>query len=260
LTDEEQKTLFLYCQKKKIIFLSTPYDEKSADSLEKLGVLAFKIGSGELNHIPLLKHVAKKGIPMIISTGGAYLKEVKEAISAIKKEGNNKIVLLHCTSLYPAPLKDVNLKAMLTLKKEFSLPVGYSDHTRGISISLAAVALGASVIEKHFTLSRNLSGPDHKASSEPREFKEMVRAIRDTEKALGSPVKKPVLAEKEERKLGWRSIVAKADIPKGKKIVKSMLVIKRPGTGIKPKDLGKIIGKKAKRDIKSDSILTRDDA
>lgn len=256
LSEKDHKELIFYCRKRKIVFLSTPYDEESADLLEKLGVPAFKVGSGELTHLPLLKHLAKKKLPMIVSTGGSYLNEVKEAVETIKKEGNNKIILLHCASLYPTPFEDVNLRTMLTLKKEFNLAVGYSDHTLGIIVPIAAVAMGAKVLEKHFTLDKNLPGPDHKASSEPKEFKEMTEAVGKTEKALGSSFKKPTKNEKEERKLGWRSIATKTDISKGTIIKKDMISFKRPGIGIKPKEIEKIIGRKAKRDIKKDVLLS----
>lgn len=255
LTEKEQQDLFSYCDKRKIIFLSTPYDEESADFLEKLGVPAFKISSSDLTHLPLLKYIAKKKLPMIISTGASYLNEVKDAIRAVKSEGNNKIILMHCTNIYPVSFKDVNLRAIHILRKTFNLPIGYSDHTLGIVVPIAAVAIGAAAIEKHFTLNRNLPGPDHKASSEPQEIKEMVRAIKDIEKAMGSPIKKPVRGEYEDRKLGRRSVVADIDIPKGTIITKSMLIVKRPGTGIEPRDIDKIIGKKVKRNIRKDSLI-----
>ncbi len=256
LGQKEQRDLFFYCQKRKIIFLSTPYDEESADFLEKLGVPAFKISSSDLTHLPLLKYIAKKKLPMIISTGASYLKEIEWAVKAVKEEGNNKIILLHCTNIYPASLQDVNLRAIDTLRKTFNLPIGYSDHTLGMTIPIAAVAMGAKVLEKHFTLDRNLPGPDHKASLEPQEIKKMVEAIRETERALGSSLKKPVKGEYEDRKLGRRSIVAEVDIPKGAIITKDMLAIKRPGAGILPQYINEIVGKRAKKSIKADTLLT----
>jgi len=259
LSEKEQKALFSYCQKRKIIFLSTPYGEEDADFLEKLGVPAFKISSSDITHLPLLKHIAKKKLPMIISTGASYLEEVKEAVKAVKSQGNNKIILMHCTNIYPAPLEDVNLRAIYTLRKTFNLPIGYSDHTLGTTVPIAAVAIGAVAIEKHFTLDRKLPGPDQKASSEPKEIKEMVKLIRDTEKALGAPLKAPVRGEHEDRILGRRSIIAKTDIKKGEIIKNNMLIIKRPGDGIQPKDIDKIIGKRAKRNIKKDVSIKRID-
>jgi N-acetylneuraminate synthase/N,N'-diacetyllegionaminate synthase len=243
-----------YCEKRKIIFLATPHNDDAIDFLESL-VPAYKIGSGDLTNSPFLEKVAKKKKPIILSTGMANLKEVKEAVKTIKRAGNNKIILLHCTTSYPCPLEDVNLRAMLTLKKEFNLPVGYSDHTLGILVPIIAVAMGAKVIEKHFTLSKNLPGPDHKASLEPKEFKEMVKAIRDVEKALGSGIKKPTKNEEKIKKIVRKSIIAKINIPAGSKITKEMLIIKRPGTGIEPKYINKIIGKIAKREIKKDSLI-----
>lgn len=244
-----------YCEKKGIIFLSTPFDEGSADFLEKLGVRAFKISSGDITDLPFLRHIAKKKLPMIVSTGASYLKEVKEAVLAIKKEGNNKIILLHCTVNYPCPPEEVNLKSMVTLGKEFNCLIGYSDHTFGIMAPIVSVALGAKVLEKHFTLSRELPGPDQKASLEPEELKEMIKIIRDTEKALGSFVKKPQKSEKEERKLGRRSMVARIDIPKGNKISREMLITKRPGYGIQPKYINLVIGKTARKKIEKDTLI-----
>ena len=244
-----------YCDKKGIIFLSTPHSEDAIDFLEPL-VPAYKIGSGDLTNLPFLEKIAKKRKPIILSTGMATLGEVEEAVNTIKKEGNNKIILLHCTTNYPCPLEEVNLRAMETLKKEFDLPVGYSDHTLGITVPIMAVTLGATVLEKHFTLDKNLPGPDHKASLEPKEFKEMIRAIRDVEKALGSSIKKPTKSEEKIKKVARKSIVAKVDIPKRAKITKDMLVIKRPGTGIEPKFLDKVIGKRTKKEIKKDELIT----
>ena len=255
LSHKDFEELKKYCDEKNIIFLSTPYDEEAADFLENLGVLAFKVGSGELTHLPLLKHIAKKKLPIIISSGASYLDEVKEAVKCIKTAGNDKIVLLHCTSRYPTPLEDVNLRVMSTLKKVFKLSVGYSDHTIGILVPAMATALGATVLEKHFTLDKNAKGPDHKASLDPKELKEMVASIRNTEKALGSCIKIPVKSETEERKLGWRSLIARIEIPKGAIIKKEMIIIKRPGMGIRPKDMGSVIGQKAKNNIKKDTLI-----
>ncbi|MBL7156484.1 MAG: N-acetylneuraminate synthase [Candidatus Pacebacteria bacterium] len=252
---EDFAKLKKYCDNKKIIFLSTPHSKDAIDFLNPL-VSAFKIGSGDLTNLPFLQKVAKKKKPIILATGMSDLAEVKDAVKTIKKAGNNKIILLHCTTNYPCPIEEVNLKAMLTLKEQFGpLLVGYSDHTDGINVALTAVALGAWIIEKHFTLDKNLPGPDHKASLNPKELKEMVRAIRDIEKALGHGAKKPFKSEKRIRKLVRKSIIAKTDILKGTKILKNTLIIKRPGTGIAPKHLDKIIGKKAKKNIKKDALI-----
>jgi len=258
LSFNDFRELKKYCDKKKIIFLSTPHSEDAIDFLESL-VPAYKIGSGDLTNLPFLKKVAKKKKPILLSTGMANLSEVKEAVSTIKKQGNNKIILLHCTTNYPCPFEEVNLRAMLTLKKEFKLPVGYSDHTLGIMVPIMAVAMGAKIIEKHFTLNKNLPGPDHKASLEPNELQEMVKVIRDVKKALGSDIKKPTKSEEKIKKFVRKSIIAKVDIPRDTKILRDMLIIKRPGTGIAPKFLNEVINKAAKKNIKKDQLITRED-
>jgi len=243
-----------YCDKKKIIFLSTPHSEDAIDFLEDL-VPVYKVGSGDLTNLPFLEKIAKKKKPIILSTGMATLSEVKEAVRTIKRAKNNKIILLHCTTNYPCSLEEVNLRAMLTLKKEFNLPVGYSDHTLGILVPVMAVTMGARVLEKHFTLDKHLPGPDHKASLEPDELKEMIKTIRNVEKTLGNGIKKPTRSEEKIKKVARKSIVAKVDIPKGVKITKDMLDIKRPGTGIEPKYLKKIIGRITKKDIFKDEVI-----
>ena len=254
LSYEDFKKLKKYADKKGIIFLSTPDTEEDAVFLKNL-VPAYKIGSGDLTNLPLLEKVAKKKKPIILSTGMATLNEVREAVRVVKKQGNNKIILLHCTTNYPCPLEEVNLRAMQTLKKEFDLPVGYSDHTLGMIVPITAVALGAQVLEKHFTLSRDSLGPDHKASLEPKELKEMVIAIRKAEKALGVGIKKPTKSEEKIKGDARKSIVAMINIPKNTKITENMLIIKRPGIGIEPKYLNKIVGKRARRDIKKDTLI-----
>ena len=247
-----------YCDKKKIIFLSTPHSEDAIDFLEDL-VPVYKVGSGDLTNLPFLEKIAKKKKPIILSTGMATLSEVKEAVRTIKRAKNNKIILLHCTTNYPCSLEEVNLRAMLTLKKEFNLPVGYSDHTLGILVPVMAVTMGARVLEKHFTLDKHLPGPDHKASLEPDELKEMIKTIRNVEKTLGNGIKKPTRSEEKIKKVARKSIVAKVDIPKGVKITKDMLDIKRPGTGIEPKYLKRIIGRKSKKNIKKDELIKLSD-
>jgi len=224
--------------------------------LERLGVPAFKIPSGEITNFPLLKHIAGKKKPIILSTGMSTLGEVEEALRVIRKEGAKEVVLLHCVSNYPAKVEEINLRAMETLRRVFGLPVGLSDHTVGITIPVVAVALGAAVIEKHFTLSRELPGPDHKASLEPDEFAEMIANIREVEKALGDGVKRPTESEEEMKKLVRKSIVARVRIPKGTVITEQMLSIKRPGTGLEPKYIKEVIGKRARKDIKPDEVVT----
>ena len=254
LSYEDFKKLKKYTDKKGIIFLSTPDTEEDAVFLKNL-VPAYKIGSGDLTNLPLLEKVAKKKKPIILSTGMSTLNEVREAVRVVKKQGNNKIILLHCTTNYPCPLEEVNLRAMQTLKKEFDLPVGYSDHTLGMIVPITAVALGAQVLEKHFTLSRDSLGPDHKASLEPKELKEMVIAIRKAEKALGVGIKKPTKSEEKIKGDARKSIVAMINIPKNTKITENMLIIKRPGIGIEPKYFDKVVGKIAKEYIKKDALI-----
>lgn len=244
-------TIKKYCDKKGIIFLSTPHTPEAVDFLDPL-IPAYKIGSSDLTNMPFLAKVAKKKKPIILSTAMATIAETREAVKTIKGHGNNKIIILHCTNSYPCPPKDVNLKAMLTLRKELNLPIGYSDHTLGITVPIMATALGAQVIEKHFTLSRKMSGPDHAASLEPKELEQMVLAIREVETALGSEVKKPTKTEEGYKKEDRKSIIAEVNIKKGTTILREMLSIKRPGTGIEPKFINKIIGKKAKNNLKRD--------
>jgi N-acetylneuraminate synthase/N,N'-diacetyllegionaminate synthase len=250
------KELAGYCETKNIIFLATPFDFEAVDLLDK-SVPAFKIASFEITDLELLKYAAAKEKPMILSTGMANLGEIEDAITAIKSVGNEDIVLLHCNSLYPTPAEVVDLKAMATMKTAFKVPVGFSDHTLGIHMPIAAVAMGACVIEKHFTLSREMKGPDHSFAIEPVELKELVRCVREVEKAKGTGIKKKSELESEEMYVkARRSIHAKVDIPKETKITRDMLIIKRPGYGIKPKFIDIVVGRKAKRDIKEDKWIT----
>lgn len=258
LTKKDFKELFDYTGKKDVIFLSSSFDKESVDLLDKLGILAFKVASGEITNFPLLEYIAKKGKPIILSTGMSTLGEIEEALEVFRKKGNNQIILLHCVTSYPAKIKDANLRVIETLRHRFMLPVGFSDHTLGDTIPIAAATLGAVLIEKHFTLDRTLPGPDHRASLEPDELKGMVRAIREVEKALGDGVKKPTEDEKRIKKVVRRSIVAKVEIPKGTVITEDMLDLKRPGTGIEPKHLNKVIGKIAKKNIKLDELIALD--
>lgn len=260
LTNDNFKRLFSYCRKKGIFFISTPFDEKSADMLDRLGMNIFKIPSGEITNKPLIQHIATKNKPVILSTGMSYLNEVEKAVEWIydiwNKSGfNQQLTLLHCVSNYPAHAEDVNLYAMNTLKTAFGLSVGYSDHTLGIEIPIAAVAIGAKVIEKHFTLDRNMKGPDHKASLEPDELKAMVKAIRNVEKAMGDGIKRPTEKEDETRIIARRSLVAKRDIKKGDVIRSGDIIIKRPGSGILPEFKDIIKGMKAGKNIKADSVI-----
>jgi N-acetylneuraminate synthase len=253
----EHVELINYAQKKGITFLSTPSDKESVDLLEKLRVPIFKISSGNINNLPLLEHVARKGKPIILSTGRSTMKEVEEAVNTIFKSGNKEISLLHCVSVYPASFEDLNLRAINTLKKAFGLPVGFSDHTLGIEASVAAVALGAQIIEKHFTLSRTLPGPDHRSSLETAELKSLVTAIRHIESALGDGRKRPARAELTGRRNVRRGLVASVFIPRGTKIKEEMIAIKRPAEGVEPKYLNRIIGKKTTRDIKKETPIKK---
>ncbi len=258
LTEEQYKELKKYCDELGVIFFASVFDEENADMLERVGTEAYKIASCDITHIPMLKHIAKKDKPVIISTGMSTMEEVKEAIKAILSGGNDKIILTHCISSYPAEVDKSNLKTISFLKKKFKFPIGYSDHTPGWLSSIAAVAMGAKVIEKHFTTDKKLPGVDHHLSADVEDMKNMVKNIRLIEKGFGKEEKIVTEAELETRKMARRSLVAKINITKGSKITKDMIIIKRPGCGIAPKDLYKVVGKIAGCDIKEDTILRKD--
>lgn len=245
-----------YTRSHDLIFLSSPFDNEAIELLEKLHVLAYKVASFEIVDLQFLKAMAKTNKPLIISTGMASLGDIEDAINAVKEEADVGIALLHCAINYPPPLKDLNLRAIQTLKQAFQVPVGYSDHTLSTTIPAVCVALGARIIEKHFTLDRTLKGPDHVFALEPHELREMVKNIRDTEQALGIPIKFRPKSEDNLYKLARRSIIARKNIPKGKIIEASDLIIKRPGYGIQPKFLKIIIGREARKDIEEDDIIT----
>lgn len=259
LSDDDHRTLLAHCRMAGITFLSSPFDEESADLLDELGVEAFKIPSGELTNLALLRHLADKGRPLILSTGMATLAEVGEAVDVIVASGNRQLSLLHCLTEYPAPFAEVNLRAMLTLKDAFGFPVGYSDHTPGLEIAIAAVALGASIIEKHFTLSRDLPGPDHRSSLEPSELAQMVEAIRNVEQALGDGVKSPAPCELKNIPIARKSVVAERDFAAGERLTRQNVAIKRPGDGIQPRDLEKVVGRTVAVDIKAGDVVTWED-
>lgn len=248
-----------YCAKFNIEFLSTPFDEEAVELLEKLNVNKYKVSSGDITNKSLLKFIAKKGKQVIISTGMATLGEVENAVQWIEEEGNNNIVVLHCTSNYPTPYEEVNMRAMETLKQSFQFPVGYSDHTQGIEIPLLAVSLGATLIEKHFTLDNCMEGPDHKASLEPEELGMMVKQIRNIEKALGDGIKRPTKTELSTRDVARKSIVVNKDMKTGEILQLKDLDYKRPGTGIAPEFAEKIVGIVLKRDKSRDTMLTQED-
>jgi len=258
LQKEDFQQISEYANNKGITFLSTPFGEESVDLLYDLGVPAFKAASENITNFPLLKYIAKKGLPIILSTGMTNLGEIEAALETIYSTGNTEVILLHCVASYPAPVEETNLRVLQTLKQAFQVPVGFSDHTTSTIVPVAAVALGASVIEKHFTLDKNLPGPDHKASANPGEFRQIVTGVKELEEALGSPIKKCTSSEEETKIPFRRSIVARTRIPKGTKITEEMLSFKRPATGIPPKYLDSLIGKVTKQDIEIDEALVWD--
>lgn len=249
--------LSCYCMEKGITFLSTAFDLDSIEFLNQLGMSIWKIPSGEITNLPYLIKVASIHKPVILSTGMSTLKEVEEAVNVLKSGGCCDITLLHCTTEYPAPYTDVNLMAMETLRQKSNMVVGYSDHTMGIEIPIAAVALGAAVIEKHFTLDKNMEGPDHLASLEPGELKKMVKAIRNVESAMGNGEKKPAESEIKNRTIVRKSIVAYRAIKKGEIFSEKNLTVKRPGNGISPMEWFDVLGKKALRDFEEDELIER---
>lgn len=257
--EEWHSILFDFCASIGVTFLSAPFDSGRAELLNEIGVPAFKLASGELTNEPLLKQVASFGKPVILSTGAAYLEEVRRAVEVITDAKNFEVALLHCASLYPPKYEDMNIMAMTSLAREFGCPVGFSDHTPGDTVPTAAVALGASIIEKHITLDRTLKGPDHPYAMEVEEFKHMVSEIRNLEKALGDGTKKPSESEMAERIGARRSIYARADIHRGEIITSEKVKLVRHAYGLEPKDLGGIIGKTALRDLIKDMPVQRED-
>jgi N-acetylneuraminate synthase len=258
LDRDEHVQLIADCKSAGVMFLSSAFDEGSADMLDELGVDAFKVPSGEITNLAYLRHVAAKKRPLIVSTGMSTLEEVEVAVAAIRETADVPFVLLHCVSLYPAPLAGTNLRAMETMRARFGVPVGYSDHTEGLTAALAAVALGAAVIEKHFTVDRALPGPDHAASLEPDELRALIQGIRGVESALGDGVKRPLPEEAETAVVARKSVVAAADIQAGAAIERDMLAIKRPGNGLPPAKLDWVVGRAARRAIPAGTVITED--
>lgn len=256
LPPETYAELQAHARRRSIMFLSTPFDEESADLLDGLGVPAFKIASGDLTNLPLLAHVARKGRLVILSTGMSRLAEVCDAVAAIRTAGNSQIVLLQCVSNYPADPADANLKVMQTLREACHVPVGYSDHTLGIEVALAAAALGACMVEKHVTLDRLLLGPDHAASLEPDELRALVRSIRLVEISLGHGRKEPAASEADTAATMRRSLVAARDISEGTVLTDALLAIQRPGTGLPPAARSSLVGRVAAQDIPAGTVLT----
>jgi len=259
LKEEEHFELLNYCNEKGIIFFSTPYDEESADFLNKIGIPVFKVASTDLNNIPLLKRITSYAKPIFLSTGMSNLVEVRESVEVILRGGNEQIVLLQCTANYPPRVEDANLNVIEAFKKEFNLLVGYSDHLTSSQAAIAAIAKGACVYEVHYTLDRNLPGPDQRSSMEPRELKQVIMDIRLTEKVLGSFIKEVTPSEEETRDKLRKSIVANKDIKAGDKLTEQNIGIKRPGSGLPPKFYYSILGKISKRNIAKDELIRFED-
>jgi len=258
LSVESHLELIECCRLNQIEFLSTPFDLTTIDLLVEMGLNKWKIPSGEITNLPYLRKIASLGQEIILSTGMSNLGEIQDALIVFMTSGisPDKITILHCNTEYPTPMQDVNLKAMQTIKSAFpGIHIGYSDHTEGIEVSIAAVAMGAAIIEKHFTLDKNLPGPDHKASLEPDELKAMVRAIRNIEKALGNGIKKPSPSELKNKPIARKSIVAAQSITAGEKFTNDNLTAKRPGTGISPMKWDEVIGQSASKDYKQDDLI-----
>ena len=257
LTEQMHRELIEYCGEKKIMFLSAPFDIESIKLLSKLGMQIFKIPSGEITNLPYLREIARQEKKVILSTGMSNMDEVKAAVGVLKNNGAEDITLLHCNTQYPTPMSDVNLLAMVKMQEELGLPVGYSDHTQGIDVSIAAVALGASVIEKHFTIDKGMEGPDHKASLEPHELKRMIEGIRNVELAIGSGVKQMTESECANVDIVRKSIVASTNICKGETFTEKNLTTKRPGNGMNPMKWDEIIGMAANRDYEADELIDK---
>jgi len=255
LTFDEFIELSEYCSEKNIEFLSTAFDFDSVEFLDSLGMSRWKIPSGDITNLPYLMKIARLNKPVILSTGMSTMDDIKNAIYALKEGGSGELTVLHCTTEYPTPYNDVNLKAMLSIKEEFGVNIGYSDHTKGIEVPIAAVALGATVIEKHFTLDRNMEGPDHKASLEPDELKAMVSTIRNVELAIGTGEKKPAQSEIKNMSIARKSIIAKSSIKKGEIFTEENLTVKRPGNGISPMKWFEVLGQIAARDFEEDELV-----
>jgi N,N'-diacetyllegionaminate synthase len=256
LSEEDHQVLIDYCRQKNIQFLSTAFDMDSVDFL-KDKIAVYKIPSGEITNLPYLQKVAGLKLPIILSTGMATMQEVKDTVAILTQHGTDKntITVLHCNTEYPTPMQDVNLLAMQSMQKELNVAIGYSDHTLGIEVPIAAVALGATVIEKHFTVDRNSEGPDHKASLEPEELKAMIKAIRNIEQALGNGIKMPSSSEQKNIAIARKSIVAGSFINAGDIFTEENLTVKRPGNGISPMQWNNVLGKKANKDFEPDDLI-----
>ncbi|MCG8449787.1 MAG: N-acetylneuraminate synthase [Pirellulales bacterium] len=259
LSFEDHQALIQRCRKRGIMFLSTPFDHKSAEVLVHLQVPVLKIASGEITNLPFLEHVAQFNRPLIVSTGMSRLGEVEQAVQAIQRTGNHNFALLHCVSNYPAKAADVNLRAMQTMRTAFGQPVGYSDHTLGIDVGIASVALGACILEKHFTLDRTLPGPDHCASLEPSELRQLVQGVRTVEAALGDGKKQPAACELNTADAARKSLVAATSIPAGTPLTEDLIAIKRPGTGLPPILKPQLLNRRTTVDLPRGHLLTWED-
>lgn len=259
LSEAAHRELMAHCAEKNLIFMSTPFDEKCADLLADLGMCAYKISSAEITNIPFLDHVARKHKPLIVSTGMATLLEVETVVETVHAAGCRELILLQCTSNYPADPRDVNLRAMCTMAETFHVPIGYSDHTTSTDISLAAVALGACVIEKHFTLDRNLHGPDHQASLEPNALKLMISSIRRVENALGDGVKRPASSELVNLPISRKSVHWRRALAVGSIVGQADLICLRPGTGVAPCMLPSLVGRRLRRAVFTDQMVNERD-
>lgn len=257
LTRAMHEELIAHCKTRGIQFFSTGFDQASIDMLVELGLDRFKIPSGEITNLPYLRHIGRYNKPVILSTGMATLDEIEAALRILEHAGtlHHRITVLHCTTEYPTPMEDVNLRAMLAIREAFDVAVGYSDHTSGIEVAIAAVALGATVIEKHFTLDRDLPGPDHKASLEPNELKAMVAAIRHVESALGDGIKRPSVGEEKNKAMARKCLVAACDIREGEIFCEENLAVKRPGHGISPMRWDEVLGRKAPRNFLAEELI-----
>jgi len=259
LTVDQHAELQQRCGKRGLIFFSAPFDERAADALESLDVPLFKIPSGEITNLPLLRHIAAKGRPVILSTGMSTVDEVEAAVAAIRDSGDPPLALLHCLSAYPAPAAEMNLRAMDVLRQRFGVPVGLSDHTLGIEVAVAAVARGARIVEKHLTLDKALPGPDHRASLDPAEFAALVSAIRSVESALGDGEKRPMPSEMDTRRAARKSLVAARAIRAGERLTAELIRVKRPGTGIPPAEMERALGRAVKRALAADQVIGWED-
>lgn len=257
LSREDHFMLMDYCKAKNVSFLSSPFDLDSIEFLHQIGIDLFKIPSGEITNLPFLRKIGSYGMKVLLSTGMSNMSEIKDALDVLVKAGTDlkDIVVLHCNTEYPTPMLDVNLLSMNQISRELGVKIGYSDHTNGIEVAIAATALGATVIEKHFTLDKQMEGPDHKASLDPVELTEMVRSIRNIEMALGDKIKKPSPSELKNIEIARKSIVAQKDIQAGEVFTEENLTVKRPGTGINPMMWDNVVGKKAVRSFKEDEVI-----